>query len=456
MEWGVGPAGAGLLSQFPTTPVVSDEEMLANARASLDRGLPIVKPCEAHDLTLCIAAGGPSLQDTYRDLHGVVVAVNGSLKFLNDKEVPPWGCGVMDPGAHMPDIVPRVEGVHYLIGSICNPALFDHLEGMDVGLWHPGGVDGLWETLGTKRNSWTVVAGGSTMGLRWLNLGYVLGFRRFEFHGLDSSYRESGTHAYPDHTDDADHLVIEGYHTKLAFVRQVADFFAILDAFSGQDVDEISIEIKGTGWLQDRWHAFREENPDAFKLTKHTAETEREKYELMWEFDSYRYSSPGEHLVGVFLERMGAIPGDSVIDFGCGPGRATQKLQDAGLKVLGIDIAANCLDPDVSVPLRVECLWDFPDDIEVADWGYCCDVMEHIPPDKVDATLKGIRDRTKEGVFFNIAFQHDTHGEAVGKRLHLTVHSKGWWENKLREHWPRVELLGNFDDQPRAVFKCCM
>lgn len=453
-EWGVGPAGAGLLSHFPVTPATPDDVMLANARAALKRRLPVIRPCESHDRVLSIAAGGPSLADTWQDMSGVVVAVNGSLGFLMERGVRPWGCGVMDPGPQMNDIVPRVEGVHYFIASVCDPSLFDHLQGLDVGVWHPGGAPGLRELLDEERGAnWTMVSGASTMGLRWLTLGYVLGFRRFEFHGLDSSYREDGsTHAYPDHTDGADHLIIEGYRTKLAFVRQVSDFFAMLDYFMGPEVDPITIKIHGTGWLQERWSKFKELNPTTFDPVTHTVETERSKYERMWGQDVYRSRSPGEQLVPMAIEQLGIDAGDRVIDFGCGPARATQALRDFGCDVLGIDIAWNCRDEGIDVPLRVAPLWDLPEDIEEADFGLCCDVMEHIPVERVDAVLVGIRRLTKRGAFFNIAFAHDMFGELIGERLHLTVHGEGWWSAKLKQHWGEVESLTSFDPKHRGVF----
>jgi SAM-dependent methyltransferase len=430
--------------------------MLANARANLDRRLPIIRPCAAHENILSVAAGGPSLADTWQDLKGVTVAVNGSLQFLLDRGVKPWGVAVMDPGPHMKDIVPRVEGVHYFIASVCDPSLFDHLAGMDVGIWHPGGAPGLREVLDEQRgNNWTMVSGASTMGVRWLNLGYTLGFRAFEFHGLDSSYRGDLTHAYPDHTDGSDHLVIDGYHTKLAFVRQVSDFFAIMDAFSEKAVEPITIELLGDGWLQERWKAFREMHPQAFKLKQATEAEERDKYERMWRVDEYRGNSPGEQLVDVAISELGMKPGESVIDFGCGPGRATQRLKNLGFDVLGIDIAENSRDKGIDVPFRLGCLWDLPDDIAPADWGLCCDVMEHIPPEKVGSVLQNIRAKTKRGVLFNIAFFHDGFGNVIGERLHLTVQPREWWLDRLKVFWPNTVVIEADDRLPRAVFRAC-
>lgn len=464
VNWGVGPAGADLLNQIPCTPTVSDDDLLANVRAALERGLPVVKSYPAHDHILSVAAGGPSLEDTWQDLKGVVVAVNGSLKFLMDRGVKPWGVAVMDPGKQMKDIVPRVEGVKYFIASVCDPSLFDHLEGLDVGLWHPGGCPGIDEILTERRKTWTIIAGGSTMGVRWLNLGYTLGFRNFEFHGLDSCYRDDGlrTHAYTDHTDGDDHLIIDGYHTKLAFVRQVSDFFSVIDVFSEKDVEPITLELHGDGWLQDRWRTFRKDNPDAFRLKEGNADEEKRKYERMWSIDRYRTLSPGEELLPTFIEALGIEEGDSAIDFGCGPARATQKLKDMGVEVLGIDIAENCRDEGVDIPLRLAPLWDLPDDIDPADYGICCDVMEHIPPDRVDKVLANIRAKTTEGAVFNIAFFNDGFGNQIGERLHLTVRSKDWWAQRLKQHWPHVEVIrtdsGILDHRGNrdmwAVFKC--
>ena len=42
------------------------------------------------------------------------------------------------------------------------------------------------------------------------------------------------------------------------------------------------------------------------------------------------------------------------------------------------------------VPLLVANLWDIPIEMS-ADWGFCCDVMEHIPTERVDRVLGVIR-----------------------------------------------------------------
>src|SRR4051812_40768540 len=92
---------------------VAPEGMCENVRSALGRNLPCVKLSRPHGATLSVAAGGPSLGDTYKDLTGYIGAVNGSLAFLMDKGVLPDACAVLDPGEQMADIVPADRRVRY-------------------------------------------------------------------------------------------------------------------------------------------------------------------------------------------------------------------------------------------------------------------------------------------------------------------------------------------------------
>ena len=70
------------ISLHHLTPAVSSETMIENMRSSISRGLRVASACRPHGTTLSVAAGGPSLQDTYKGLEGFIGAVNGSLGFL--------------------------------------------------------------------------------------------------------------------------------------------------------------------------------------------------------------------------------------------------------------------------------------------------------------------------------------------------------------------------------------
>lgn len=243
------------------TPPISPEEMVENMRSALSRGLPEIKFCAPRGYTLAIASGGPSLQDTYTQLEGHIAAVNGSLGFLLDRGIVPEFCGVLDANPHMADIVVADPRVRYLVASNCHPTLFDKLlgAGCRVWLWHTTG-----RSLGTpeaddvlrkaRPDTWISVYGGSTIGLRLVNLGHVLGYRKFHLHGMDSSFRDDKTHAYPDRRDGdwINHhgLEVNGYRTSLNFLQQVSDFANLLTRFSRGDIEPIEIEMFGEGLLQ--------------------------------------------------------------------------------------------------------------------------------------------------------------------------------------------------------------
>jgi hypothetical protein len=228
--------------------------MIEHMRSAMARGLPRVRACRPHGHKMSVLAGGPSLTDTYDRAEGYLAAVNGSLAWLLERDVTPNACGVLDAGAHIPDIIEARQGVNYFIASICHPALFDKLIGADchVVLWHPSGDPRCEELLQTADpEGWFAVGGGCTMGLRWFNLGYVCGFRDFAFHGLDSSFRDGATHVYPDRADTKERITIGGRETRLNFVAQARDFFAVLERFGQNDMERTSIEIFGEGLLQD-------------------------------------------------------------------------------------------------------------------------------------------------------------------------------------------------------------
>ena len=225
-------------------------DMLRNVRSALSRGLPTLQGCRAHEHVLSVAAGGPSLADTYQRLTGQIAAVNGSCGWLINRGVIPDLCAVMDPGEHMAGVIAADRRVRYFIASSCDPSVFDKLKDCDVTLWHPTGFPGVRQALPADT---LMVGGGCTMGLRWLSLGYTLGFRRFDLHGMDSSFRGEATHAYKDRERDGPIITIHGRQTRLNYFEQVTDFFDWLGRMKQPDMEPTEINVFGDGLLQDEW-----------------------------------------------------------------------------------------------------------------------------------------------------------------------------------------------------------
>ena len=243
------------------------ELTLSNMRSALERGLPEVRSCRRHAHTLSVAAGGPSLADTVGELDGYIGAVNGSQKWLKNRDILPDACGIADPYERMADIIDADKRVRYFVSSTCHPAVFDKLKDCHVQLWHSSGAEGAQEICqGKNPGNWFMIGGGCTMGLRWINLGYMLGFRRFHLHGMDSSFRDT-THAYPDRRDgDSDPiLIVDGFKTRANFLGQVADFRMLLERYLQPDIEPVAIEVFGEGLLQTRWREYRTRYPDAYR-----------------------------------------------------------------------------------------------------------------------------------------------------------------------------------------------
>lgn len=163
---------------------------------------------------------------------------------------------------------------------------------------------------------------------------------------------------------------------------------------------------------------------------------EREKYRKVWDIPQYSDYSPGEHLVEIAITYLGMKQG-TLIDYGCGTGRATKKFQDLGYAAMGVDFASNCLQTDV--PFRNACLWDLPP--MSSDWAFCSDVMEHIPEEKVEVVFEAIRNRTLKGAFFQVHTANDGFGARVDEVLHLTVRPGEWWKEQAEEFWSEVDIV---------------
>jgi SAM-dependent methyltransferase len=179
--------------------------------------------------------------------------------------------------------------------------------------------------------------------------------------------------------------------------------------------------------------------------------TEQQKYEKMWDIDDYRKVAPGEHVVMTFLEQAKPKRGSTCIDFGCGTGRGGLLVAMlGGLDVTLVDFAANCLDEEVretanTNPNKLRFVQqDLSQPLSVHGmYGYCTDVMEHIPPEQVPQVLANIL-VSAQHVFFQICNTPDHMGQRIGHPLHLTVEPYDWWLKQFRDqncviHWSHNE-----------------
>jgi ubiquinone/menaquinone biosynthesis C-methylase UbiE len=179
---------------------------------------------------------------------------------------------------------------------------------------------------------------------------------------------------------------------------------------------------------------------------KQLTKQEKEKYEAMWNIQSYRASSPGFLLTSVFFDFFNTSiePHDSITDFGCGSGFSALAFLENELKVHLIDIASNALADKIvaltllypnQIKFTQSCLWELPLEIPCSDWSYCVDVLEHLPTEKIDPVLREIAKRTKKGGILQVFLQDEPFGNLIGETLHLTIKPLPWWIQKINAHF---------------------
>ncbi len=161
------------------------------------------------------------------------------------------------------------------------------------------------------------------------------------------------------------------------------------------------------------------------------AKQERDKYAEIWTFPEYREYSPGGEHVPRFLDVLKPDKMSTVIDIGCGVGNAGLALREAGMRVTWLDITDAALDPAIARKDFIQSpLWGHWRRPHGWDYGYCCDVMEHIPTEYVMLCVERIV-RACRVSWLLIANQPDGFGQVLGEPLHLTVKPFSWWLVRL-------------------------
>ena len=144
---------------------------------------------------------------------------------------------------------------------------------------------------------------------------------------------------------------------------------------------------------------------------------EKDIYKTMWSKPEYRTVAPGEHCAMDFLAQAQPKKGETVLDLGCGTGRGGLALAFfGGLNVTLVDFADNCLDEDIRPMLETQAHalrfveHDLTEPLtQGATYGFCTDVLEHIPTEDVDKVLDNCLASCKH-VFFQISTVDDVMG----------------------------------------------
>lgn len=396
-----------------------DEELEANVRANTALELPWLAGVEPHDGIAIMVGGGASVADHLDDIRrlvadgGTIFAMNAASQYLRGHGIAVDWQVTCDAKAETASLIdPSARG--HLLASHVSPVTL--AAAPKPILWHSAlhANEDHFPPKKKKRGGYALLGGEASSGLGALCVAYALGFRRLELFGYDSSHRDGQGHAYRQRMNDVIPVMTfewagRSFQTSVTMRTQAERFPITAQALQQAGA---TLTVWGDGLLQHIWRTPVENLG------------ERDKYVRAWMLDAYRAYSPAETLVTEIAGMIGA-PSGPVIDFGCGTGRAGIKLAALGYDVVLVDFVSAARDHEALELPFVE--WDLTKPCPLrAPFGYCCDVLEHIPREQVEAVIQNIL-ASAETVFFQVSTVPDSFGAVIGQTLHMTVEPHDWW-----------------------------
>ena len=171
------------------------ESLEDNIRTNMQRGLPEIAPAfYFHDGTFVIVGSGPSLPDFIEEIKQekakgrTIVAIKGAHDFLCEHGIEPDLFISVEPRDRRNNLQRKNQHTVYLLASRVNTDVFEHLKDCKVMLWHSWSMERECRVFKGK----FAIGGGTTSGLRAINIGYILGFRKFKMYGMDSCLAKDG------------------------------------------------------------------------------------------------------------------------------------------------------------------------------------------------------------------------------------------------------------------------
>lgn len=397
-----------------------DEAIHNNIRTNSLRPGQWLKIEEAHDRIAVICGSGPSLADTLDEIKELaskekvdVFALNGAANFIDNNGITADYQVIIDAREETADLVG--VAANHLFASQVHPKCFERAPLAKV--WHLQ-IEGIDDLLPPDyAHDCALVGGAASVGNTATCLAYAMGYRKLHLFGYDSCHKGDAGHAFRQPLNDGDPCASvrfngKDYIASLTMKLQAEKFMQTSRALQQLGVE---IEVHGYGLLPDMWRTPVEQL------------TEQEKYQRMWDIPGYREVAPGEYAVDKFVSIT--KPHGLIIDFGCGTGRASLKLKELGHEVLLVDFASNSRDTAALKLPFIE--WDLTQEFPMkGEYGFCTDVMEHIPPADVDKVINNIMLSVKTA-FFQISTVPDHMGACIGHHLHLTVEQPEQWKRRF-------------------------
>lgn len=235
--------------------VMSNEDRHRQMSASIGRFPMMKKHADKtfSDRRISLVCYGPSLMQTWHEIEGPIMTVSGAHDFLVARGiVPDWHVDC-DPRPHKAGMLKLpTEDTKYLMASCCHPDFWETLKKKNVKLWHlVNGND--FETIAWVRDNHpqglhSMICGGSTVGMRAMEVAASMGFRRFNIFGMDCSHtdqRHAGLHLGRPQAEELVRVGNRRFTTTpqmLQAAREMEQFIKTMDA---------DITFYGDGLMQE-------------------------------------------------------------------------------------------------------------------------------------------------------------------------------------------------------------
>jgi len=139
----------------------------------------------------------------------------------------------------------------------------------------------------------------------------------------------------------------------------------------------------------------------------------------------------------------------TVLDLGCGKGFYLRKFLELDKVVFGVEFSKICCGNFLKdIPHVCADIKDFCKNKKTYDLVLCMDVLEHIEPEDIEETIRGISKKSNYAII-GVANHRDV---ILDFDLHLIIQNKTWWESKLTYFYDRVNTI-IFSDK-FYFFKC--
>ena len=367
-----------------------------------------------------IVCYGPSLNETWEQVKGFehIFSCSGSHKFLIERGIIPEFHVEVDPRAHKVELIgPPHKDVTYLIASTCHRAVFDHLEGFNVVLWHvfDNAEDGL---RALPPNEWALT-GGCGVGLRTMTIARFFGFTNQHIFGMDGNQRaDVGKHAAAHPSQAKDSFLTEymgkKYWTTPAFLEAARMTFHELN-----QMPDVKATFYGEGLVQDMFkHYVPEPIPKERALIGFNKplliSPEMVELNARLHKENLAYGVGGAKEAPTVIKLAEQLKTKSVLDYGCGKG------------YLAKSIPFPIWEYDPAVPGKEE-------SPRPAALVVCAAGLEHVEPEKLLVVLDDLRRCIKMVGYFVIHTGPAQKHYADGRNTHLIQQPRAWWEKKLKK-----------------------